>query len=155
MLGRVNLAGLTIVLALCVRANATPLEDAEAAYTKADYPTAVALFRPLAEKGDAAAQNRMGQLYQYGQGLPRDFMEALKWFRLSVEQKYPDAEYNLALMYNSGIGVAQDYAVAIRLYRLAIDQGYAPAQSNLGLMYHFGQGTEKNDDARTRREARR
>jgi uncharacterized protein len=45
---------------------AGPLEDGQAAYNRGDYATALKLFRPLAEQGNADAQNNLGWLYERG-----------------------------------------------------------------------------------------
>lgn len=42
---------------------AGPFEDAIAAYNRHEYGTALRLMRPLAEQGNADAQNGMGALY--------------------------------------------------------------------------------------------
>ena len=40
------------------------------AWQKADYAAAVAIWRPLAEQGDADAQFNLGQAYRLGRGVP-------------------------------------------------------------------------------------
>lgn len=60
---------------------AGPFEDALAAYERHEYETALQLMRPLAEQGNAEAQNGMGALYYHGYGVPQDFKEAIKWYR--------------------------------------------------------------------------
>jgi hypothetical protein len=47
-------ASLVLILMLTGGAAAGPLEDAMAAYERGDYATAVRLWRPLAEQGEAA-----------------------------------------------------------------------------------------------------
>ena len=42
-----------------------------AAYERKDNATALAEFRASAELGDAMAQNKLGVMYQYGQGVPQ------------------------------------------------------------------------------------
>jgi hypothetical protein len=44
-------------------AGAGPVEDAAAAYKRGDYATAMRLFRPLADEGDASAQVVLGFMY--------------------------------------------------------------------------------------------
>jgi len=100
----------------------------------------VAQLKPLAEAGDATAQNNLGYMYRNGQGVLQDYAEAVKWYRLAAEQGYASAQSNLGYMYEYGQGVLQDYAEAVKWYRLAADLGYANAQSNLGLMYRFSKG---------------
>ena len=49
-------------------AAAGPWEDGTAAYNRGDYVPAIRLFRPLAEQGNAKAQNVLGVMYRRGQG---------------------------------------------------------------------------------------
>jgi TPR repeat protein len=120
------------------------LQDANAAYRRADYATAMRLFRPFADQGNAVAQTDVGGMYEAGQGVPRDYAEAAKWYRKAADQGYDVAQTNLAGMYQNGKGVPQDYAEATRWYHKAENQGYANAQGNLGFMYENGQGVERN-----------
>ncbi len=59
---------------------AGPLEDGTAAYNRGDYVPAVRLFRPLAEQGNAKAQNALGVMYRRGQGVARNSVRAFLWF---------------------------------------------------------------------------
>ena len=79
-------------------------------------------------------------MYDYGEGVPLDDKEAIKWYRLAAEQGNAKAQYNLALMYDNGEGVPQDYKEAIKWYRLAAEQENAKAQTNLGILYEYGNG---------------
>jgi hypothetical protein len=45
---------------------AGPLEDAEAAYDRGDYATALPLFRSLADQSNATAQAILGRMYAHG-----------------------------------------------------------------------------------------
>jgi len=105
-----------------------------------DYATALHEWKPLAEAGDATAQNNLGIMYAYGQGLPQDYAEAVKWYRLAADQGHAKAQYNLGAMYKKGQGLPQAYAEAVKWYRLAADQGVADAQINLGIIYEYGKG---------------
>ena len=55
----------------------------------------IKLYRTLAETGDAAAQNRLGLIYQNGEGVPQDDAEAIKWYLKAAEQGYTAAQNNL------------------------------------------------------------
>ena len=124
------------------------------------------LRRLTAELGDAEAQRDLGFMYNAGQDVPQDYVEAAKWYRLAAEQGDGFAQINLGNMYKLGRGVPQDYPEAAKWYRLAAEQGYAGAQDfvddyeeaakwrglaaeqghdakvqyNLGVMYHRGKG---------------
>jgi len=123
---------------------AGPYEDATAAYSRGDYATALRLLRPLANQGNAAAQNDLGYLFATGHGVLQNYVEAVKWFRLSASQGDVGAQYNLGVMYDNGRGVPQNYAEALNWYRLAADQDHALAQRNLGSMYYKGEGVPQD-----------
>ena len=50
------------------------------------YATALRLYRPLAEQGNADAQQALGLIYAKGDGVTQDNAEAVKWFRKAAEQ---------------------------------------------------------------------
>ena len=56
------------------------MDEAVAAYNRDDHGTAARELRPLAERGDASAQNNLGLMYYNGQSVRRDYTEAVKWF---------------------------------------------------------------------------
>lgn len=80
-------------------------------------------LRPLAEQGQAKAQNLLGTCYQSGiGGVSRDYAEALTWFRKAAEQGYGDALGNMAYMYGGGFGVPKNYVLAEMYVELAETQ---------------------------------
>jgi TPR repeat protein len=97
-------------------------------------------LKALAEKGDAEAQFKVALLYYGGQGVPRDYLEALNWFKKAARQGNPYAQYNAGYMYEKGEGTPQDYAEAAIYYRRAAEQGNRVAQYTLGYIYEKGQG---------------
>lgn len=96
--------------------------------------------RLRAEQGDAESQFRLGWMYSKGQGVPKDYVEAVRWYRKSAEQGYAKAEYNLSDLYREGKGVPQDYAQAERWCRKAAEQGDPKAEDGVGFMYFQGEG---------------
>jgi tetratricopeptide (TPR) repeat protein len=87
-----------LALVLFGIAAAGQLEDGEAAYRSGDYAEAARLWRPLAEKGDAKAQNNLGLTYRDGLGVLQDYAQALKWFGKAADQGDAFAQYNLGSM---------------------------------------------------------
>ena len=72
------LAGLAFTLALPVSiAMAGAFEDGVTAYERQDYATALGLFQPLADKGDASAQFNIGSMYAYGEGFAGRLIRAM------------------------------------------------------------------------------
>ena len=115
------------------------------AYEKDDYAGALAKWQPLADKGHAEAQMKLGWLYKNGQGVQKNEAEAVNWYRKAAEQGYDKAQFNLGVVYAYGKGVQQNEAEAFNWFRKAADQGNAYAQNDLGVMYAKGQGVPKNE----------
>jgi TPR repeat protein len=135
-----RIALVVMCLSVAVPAAAGPLQDGFAAYSRADYVTALRLWRPLAEQGNADAQYNLGLMYARGQGVPQDLAEAHKWYLLAAAQGDGSAQDHLGLMYAQGKGVPEDHAAALGWFRQAAAQGHGSAQSNLGVMYSKGLG---------------
>ena len=137
-----RLLKLLLIVFVCAAgpAVAGPYDDGIEAYAKGDYATAMRLFRPFADQGDANAQNNLGVMYNSGQGVPQDSVTAMSWYRKAADQGHAYAQNNLGVMYANGQGLPQDYAAAMSWYRKAADQGDDAAQFNLGVMYEKGQG---------------
>jgi len=102
-------------------------------------------IRLKAENGDADAQCRLGDSYYFGRGLPKDYIEALKWYRKAAEQNSAHAQCCLGIHYFSGEGVAKDEVEALKWWRKAAEQNQAQAQVNLGLCYAHGRGVAKDE----------
>ena len=61
-------------------------------------------LQPLAEQGYAEAQNNLGMMYYFGDGVPQDYQEAVKWYRKAAEQELAKAQFTLGAMYGNGEG---------------------------------------------------
>jgi len=117
----------------------TPWADAAAQTTEQ-----VAALRQRAEQGEAFAQASLGIMYRAGEGIPQDYVEAVKWLRLAADQDHAFAQVALGFLYGTGEGVLENNVVAVTWYRLAADQGEAIAQHNLGVMYQNGEGVPQD-----------
>lgn len=133
-----------VLVSLAVPANAG-FDEGQTAFDRGDFAAALKEWRPLAEQGDARAQNELGKMYWEGQGTSRDEVEAVKWWRKAAHQGYARAQYNLGLAFKNGRGVTKDLAEAVKWYRRAADQGRPLAQYNLGFMYAEGEGVAKDE----------
>jgi TPR repeat protein len=141
---RAGLVVLALSLAPFAPAAAGPFEDAEAAYNRSDYATALRLWRPLAEQGDARAQSYLGSMYE-SQDVSPDYAEALKWYRLAADRGNAKGEAGLGFMYAAGQGLPQDYSEALKWFRKAAPAGNADAQFYLGWAYGKGKGVQQDD----------
>ena len=97
-----------------------------------------------AEHGDVVAQNKLGFMYEYGQGVLKSDIQAAIWYRKAAEQGLAVSQYNLGLMYEYGQGVLKSDIQAAIWYRKGAEQGDVKCQYHLGFMYHHGQGVSKN-----------
>jgi TPR repeat protein len=93
------------------------------AYAKHDFKTALNEWLPLAEAGDAEAQNAVGALYNHGLGVQRDDAAAVHWYQMAADQNFPMAMRNLANMYATGHGVPFDKDQAEAWYQKAAGAG--------------------------------
>lgn len=106
---------------------------------------AVERLRALADRGNAAAQLTLGQLYEAGRsGVKQDLVEARRLTALAADAGNASAMYNLGLYQFRGEGGEQDMTAAAHWFRKAADQGVVDAQYNLGLMYQTGSGVKKD-----------
>ena len=134
----------TVMLAVGVVLLAAPawadFKAGQEAFEQGDYATALKELRPLAEQGDAPAQNTLAWMYLNGHGVPQDDKEALRWVRRAAEQGDAEAQLNLGNLYDLGRGVPQDYAQAAYWFRRAAEQGFIFGQYMLGKAYLNGHG---------------
>ncbi len=89
------------------------------AYDRADYKTALRIWLPAAEDGDADAQNTVGEIFEQGLGTEPNFEVAALWYGRAAEQGHKTALFNLGTLYETGRGVPQDKVRALNLYRRA------------------------------------
>ncbi|MCX7206484.1 MAG: tetratricopeptide repeat protein [Proteobacteria bacterium] len=114
-------------------------------YNAGNYKLAFKNFSPLAKQGDAQAQFNLGVIYDKGQGVLQDYVQAIAWYRKAAEQGHVDAQRTMGFQYFMGQGVPPDYAQAFNWYRKAAEQGDAAAQGSIGLMFAEGIGVAKDD----------
>ena len=84
-------------------------------------------------KNDSLAQNLMGRMYEYGQGVTKDYKKAFEWCAKSAEQGHAGGQSNLGYMYRTGNGVTKDDKKAVEWYTKSAEQGYPLGQNNLGV----------------------
>ena len=98
------------------------------------------------EDYDAYRQSQLGFKYLHGQGVPKNYAEALKWFRKAAEgpSGHAYAQRQLGFMYYNGQGVPKNYAEALKWFRKAAEQGDVAGQAMAGDISYNGQGVPKN-----------
>ena len=96
------------------------------------------------EQENSIAQFFLGVMYEYGEVVAEDNVEAVRWYRKSAVQGNSDAQCILGFKYANGEGVAEDDVEAVRWYRKSAQQGDADAQHGLGLMHANGEGVAED-----------
>ena len=80
-------------------APAGSLEAGWDAFGRGDYAGALAIWQPLAERGDVNMQLLIGSIYDLGQGVPQDDAEAVKWYERAAAQGSAKGQYQLGVVY--------------------------------------------------------
>lgn len=108
---RWQLAALVLVLAgtLPLAQAADEMGKSFDAAEAGNFDRAVAIWKSLAEKGDAQAQFNLGLMYHSGLGLTQNEGEAVKWYQKAAEGGYSQARVYLVVGYEEGwFGLPQD-----------------------------------------------
>ena len=95
---RTKWIGLALMLASAAPLHAQSVKTGIQAWQKAEYARAVAIWRPLAEKGDADAAFNLGQSYRLGRGVPTNLGAAQIWFERAARKGHLDAQTTLGLL---------------------------------------------------------
>ena len=64
--------------------------------------------RAAAEKGNASAQDVLGDCYQYGWFVKKDFAAAIAWYKKAAEQGNAAAQRSLGWCCENGYGMEKD-----------------------------------------------
>jgi cell division septation protein DedD len=128
-----------LLLALAIASTALPVVAQTArsgidAWQKGDTAGAVAIWRPLAEKGDPDSAYNLGQAYRLGKGVPLDLTQALNWFERAARKGHIDASADLGLLlFQNGNRVA-----GMRWLKVAAEAGEPRSLLILGTALYNG-----------------
>jgi TPR repeat protein len=110
------------------------------AWQRSEYSTAVAIWRPLAEKGDADAAFNLGQAYRLGRGIPVNLAAAKSWFERAAARGHVDAQATLGLLlFQNG-----DQAEGLKWLKAGAEQGEPRALLVYGTALFNGDGVTQN-----------
>ena len=127
------LVGLAIAAA-AMPASAQSVRAGIEAWQRGDTAGAVAIWRPLAEKGDADAAFNLGQAYRLGKGVTLDLSQAQNWLERAARKGHVDAQANLGLLlFQNGNRVA-----GMRWLKAAAEAGEARALLVVGTALYNG-----------------
>ena len=121
---------------LALPASAQTVHSGIEAWQKGDTAGAVAIWRPLAEAGDADAAFNLGQAYRLGKGVALDLSQAQNWLERAARKGHVDAQTTLGLLlFQNGNRVS-----AIRWLSRAAEAGEARALLMVGTALYNGDG---------------
>lgn len=93
---------------------------------------ALRYYRMSASQGDSAGEYGLGALYASGEGVERNYREAVRWFAKAVEQGHGPAIAVLATSYlEGGLGLEEDRDKALNLLRRGAALGDESARQHL------------------------
>ncbi len=122
------------------------LHRADNNFEQGQYQDAIALFEPLATKGNGHAQVMLANIYLGQKGVPYQPALATQWARKAANQEYPEGLMLLSRMYLQGDGAPKDPAQARALIQRAVALDSAEAKGRLGVMFLNGMGVERNPE---------
>lgn len=112
-------------------------EEALSLYKEGRLKEALEKFTVLAEQGHAMSQFIVGNMYDFGESVPRDYERAFLWYKKAAEQGHPDSEYNLGVFYADGKGTERNYEKAIEWFTKAANRGNQKAKQEVINLSHY------------------
>lgn len=100
------------------------------AFQRGEYLTAFEIALPLAEKGDAAAQTLIAELYDKGLGVAKDTKQATKWYEIAAKSGNREAQFSYALKLIEGIDIPRNKEEGEAMMKSAAEAGHPIAMFN-------------------------
>jgi TPR repeat protein len=137
---RIAVALLVAALASASPAAAPTVKAGVEAWQRGDHAEATAIWRNLAEKGDADAAFNLGQAFRLGRGVPADSAQAKRWFEAAANKGHLDAQVSLGLLlFDSG-----ERAIAMNWLKKAAAKGEPRALLVVGTALFNGDGMKQD-----------
>ena len=105
---------------------------------KANFQQVLTYLYYRAILGDADAQYKLGQLYEYGLVVAKNIEQSIIYYELAALQQDVRAEYNLGVLYLEGKTTPINYQKGVDWMMDAAFKGNAYAQYALGNIYEHG-----------------
>ncbi len=110
----------------------------------ANWTGAAATCNKEAEAGSAVAERTLGLMYDKGNGVAENPVDAVKWYRRAASND-AEAQFLLSHMLEIGRGAARNDAESVVLLREAASGGVLRAQQTLAYRLENGAGIKKNE----------
>ena len=112
-------------------------------YGEDDYKIAIEMFKKAPK---VLADYGIGERYDYGQGVEKDYVVSLEYYLRSAIFGYNRAEYEVGLCYEKGYGCDIDKEKAFKYYKRAYEHGSYDAIYKCGWCLSTGFGVDQDDD---------
>jgi TPR repeat protein len=116
----------------------------ESLYEQKRFRDSMPLFQKACDSGDMAGCARLGQLYDYGNGVPKDHARAIPLYQKACDAGVMSGCGELSGNYSLGTGVNPDYIKARALAQRACNSGNALGCNNLAWLYLNGRGVTRD-----------
>ncbi len=91
------------------------------------------------------ALGNLGNMYAFGQGVPKDLVKAYSLWSRAADKHLGTAMFNIAVLYATGQGgVQKDQSQAALWYKKAAEHRHDQAMITLSSIYATGQGFERS-----------
>jgi len=88
-----------------------------------------------AHRGDSKSQVMIGEIYEFGAGVPANPLIAAQWYQLAAKQDDPLAQFYLGVMYEADVMLKQSPGEAVKWLFKAGEQGHEKSQILLAVLY--------------------
>jgi TPR repeat protein len=92
---------------------------------------AIKYYLDAADRRHAGAMNDLGEVFEYGVGVPKNLSTAIVWYERAAELGHTWAMTHLGHLSENGIGIPQDLATARWWYEKAATLGNASSMNSL------------------------
>ena len=134
------LVALSLIAAVASPLRAQNVHAGIEAWQQQDYSGAVAIWRPLAEKGIPEAQFNLGQAYRFGRGVPINLGAAQVWYERAARKGHELAQLTLGeLLFENG-----NKATGLSWLKIAAGKGESRAMLLYGLALFNGDGVRRD-----------
>lgn len=115
-----------------------------ALYDANDFSGAYAIWLPLAQRDDLAAQRNVAHLLRHGKGTSQDLPRALYFYERASEGGLVPAAVNAGVMHLRGEGTRADPETALRFLTVGVKSKHPVALYEVSLMLAQGLGITQN-----------
>ncbi len=116
------------------------LARADKLYIAKDFVAARAIYKSIAEAGNAEAEFKYGNMLWDGSGGPQDRVEADRWNQKASDGGYGPATFNVGNPLTTSKRTPEEKARGLALLKTSFEQGYRDAAARIGMIYEEGIG---------------